>query len=170
MRVHADGSVTATATASHRPGMRIRDALLAFHARHYAASRMRLVVLGKQSCAPRSAPRSHAEVRSVRLTHPCSACAVDSLEELVAPLFSPVPDTAPPPPPPPAAVPYGPEQLQRHFKVVPVCNVRMLSLQWPLPSLIPLCARSRRYRADIAPRSRRDRACSSASFGEELCG
>ena len=55
-----------------RPPLAIRDALFAFHQRHYSANAMRLCVVGKQSLA--------------------------ELEQLVLPLFYPIPNINRPPP------------------------------------------------------------------------
>ena len=106
-----DGSVTLRLTPEQRAPVSVRDALFAFHARHYSANAMRLVVVGRED--------------------------LDTLQGWVLPLFSKVPnkDRAPPVW---DAVAYDAPQICHEYKVVPVRDLRTLSVWWPLPALRPL--------------------------------
>ena len=89
----------------------MRESLFAFHAQHYSANAMRLVVVGREE--------------------------LDTLQAWVVPLFSKVPNIDRPPPVWPTP-PYGAAQLGRELKVVPVRDLRSLSVWWALPPLHPL--------------------------------
>ena len=62
---------------------------------------------------------------------------LDTLQAWVVPLFSKVPNIDRPPPVWPTP-PYGAAQLGRELKVVPVRDLRSLSVWWALPPLHPL--------------------------------
>ena len=106
-----DGGVRLSMRPQHKPAVRVRDTLFRFHGEHYSANCMRLVVLGREP--------------------------LDTLQEWVVPLFRGVPNKDRPTPVW-RTLAFGPEQTGREFKVVPVRDLRTLSVVWPLPSLRPL--------------------------------
>ncbi|XP_013403642.1 insulin-degrading enzyme [Lingula anatina] len=89
-------------------GINTRDELLKFHSKFYSANIMGLSVLGKES--------------------------LDELQEMVLDLFSNVENKEVAIPEWPES-PYGPEQLQVKAFVVPVKDIRNLSILWPIPDL-----------------------------------
>jgi len=101
------GAVRARLVASCRPPLAIRDALFAFHKKHYSANAMRLCVVGKQSLA--------------------------ELEQLVLPLFYPIPNINRPPPAWPGE-PYA-SSMRRALVNVPVRQLRLLTVMWPMPPI-----------------------------------
>jgi insulysin len=111
LRAAPGGEVALKLTPQHRAPVSVRDSLFAFHAKHYSANAMRLVVVGRED--------------------------LDTLQAWVVPLFSAVPNTDRLPPVW-ATLPYGAAQLGRELKVVPVRDLRTLSVWWALPPLRPL--------------------------------
>ena len=111
LRATPGGEVALQLTPHHRAPVSVRDSLFAFHAKHYSANAMRLVVVGREE--------------------------LDTLQAWVVPLFSRVPNTDRLPPVW-GTLPYGTPQLGRELKVVPVRDLRTLSVWWPLPPLRPL--------------------------------
>ena len=116
---------------SVQPGVDLREALRAFHATHYHATAMRLVVLGRES--------------------------LDELQAMCARFFGDIPLQPPAVPLSDAAsavaaaagpsaahgTPYGVAELRRGLRAVPVGEQRTLTLTWPLPPLRPLWRSSR---------------------------
>jgi len=98
-------SVGSLESLADRPGSAVRDELLAFYDKHYSANMMRLVVLGSQS--------------------------LDELQQLVVPLFDPVPnnsfehDTI-------GAPLFAPGRLPLLVKVKPQATLRTLSVAFPI--------------------------------------
>lgn len=113
----AGGRVALTVAAVCAPPLRVRDALIAFHARHYSANAMRLCVLGRQS--------------------------LDELEALVLPLFGSIPNTDRPSPSW-GGHPYE-HSTRRALVSVPVRQLRLLTVLWPMPPIKSLW-RSKPYR------------------------
>ena len=105
------GGVSLTLTPKLRPARTLRDALVAFHSEHYSANAMRVAVLGRES--------------------------LDTLQQWVEALFTSVPNKDRPTPVW-EQEPYPYERLRREFKVVPVRDMRNLTVVWPMPSLRPL--------------------------------
>ncbi|TYZ68896.1 hypothetical protein PybrP1_010965 [[Pythium] brassicae (nom. inval.)] len=100
------------ATLGHGPkarGLDVRQALLDFHAAHYSASIMKLVVYGKEDLATlaRWATERFAAVRSSGRSFPTFG----------------------------GAVPFDGPRLARRVHVAPVKDVRSIALAWPLPPL-----------------------------------
>lgn len=89
----------------------IRDMLLAFHAKHYAASRMNLAVVGKEP--------------------------LDELQALVLPLFADVRDFDSQPDPI-TVKPWDAEQLGMMYELAPVRELLQLDLSFPLPAQPPV--------------------------------
>jgi len=91
-------------------GVDIREQLLEFHSKYYSANLMRLVVLGREP--------------------------LDELEKMVTELFSSIPSTDAPKPSLSyaGAEPFGAEQMGHTVYVVPVKELRLLSMTWPLPA------------------------------------
>jgi len=94
-------------SSKRRPALSIREALFAFHAEHYSADSMRLVVVGKEPIA--------------------------ELEAMTVPLFAGVPNRHRPLPSW-SGKPYDHAQGSG-MQVVPVRELRSLTLAWQLPSL-----------------------------------
>jgi insulysin len=113
----AGGSVAATVSGVCAPPLRVRDALIAFHAKHYSANAMRLCVLGRQSS--------------------------DDLEAMVLPLFAPIPNTDRLYPVW-GGQPYA-RSMRRALVSLPVRQLRLLTVLWPLPPIKSLW-RSKPYR------------------------
>ncbi|KPJ02224.1 Insulin-degrading enzyme [Papilio xuthus] len=90
-------------------GIDVRKELLKFHHTWYSANIMALVVVGKES--------------------------LDELEEMVAPLFTAIEDrnvTAPSWP----QHPYPPELCRRRAYVLPIKDLRTLSIEFPIPDYL----------------------------------
>ena len=94
-----------------RPAVNVREALFAFHKQHYSANAMRLVVVGRED--------------------------LDTLEAWVAPLFAQVANINRPKPVWSAAA-YPDDAPRRSLAVVPVRDLRSLSVVWSMPSVQPL--------------------------------
>ncbi|MFT5709843.1 MAG: insulysin [Halioglobus sp.] len=88
-----------------RPGATVRDDLLAFYDKHYSANMMRLVVLGSQS--------------------------LDELQELVVPMFDPVPNNVFEHDSIDAPL-FAPNTLPMLVKVKPQATLRSLSVAFPI--------------------------------------
>ncbi|KAI0220840.1 Insulin-degrading enzyme [Lamellibrachia satsuma] len=91
-------------------GVDVRDELLVFHQKYYSANLMALAVLGKET--------------------------LDELTDLVVPLFAGVTNKSVAVPEWPEP-PFGPDQLKLTAQVVPVKDIRNLSVMWPIPDLQP---------------------------------
>lgn len=87
-------------------GIDTREALLKFHKKYYSANQMKLAVIGRES--------------------------LDTLQEWVVDRFSGVYNTNADAPSFPG-VPFGPDQLQKRFNVVPAKDLRSLDIMWPMP-------------------------------------
>lgn len=87
-------------------GVDIRDELLKFHKQYYSANLMKLVVLGRES--------------------------LDELEAMATRMFSEIPNIDAPVPTF-EGTPYGEEQRGRTVKTVPIKEMRVLKMAWPLP-------------------------------------
>lgn len=98
-------SVGSLESLADRPGASVRDDLLAFYDKHYSANMMRLVVLGSQS--------------------------LDELQQLVAPLFDPVPDRSFEHDSIDAPL-FTPSSLPMLVKVKPQATLRNLSVAFPI--------------------------------------
>eukprot|EP00752_Nemacystus_decipiens_P012492 g11064.t1 len=88
-------------------GVDIREELLKFHAKHYSSNLMRLVVLGKGG--------------------------LDELQAMAVEKFSLVVNTNAAAPSFGGHVPFGPEQVKRRVNVVPVKDMRDITMTWPMP-------------------------------------
>jgi insulysin len=91
-------------------GVDVRAALMEFHRKFYSSNVMTLVVLGSGT--------------------------LDELQDLVQALFSPVKNHEVELPIWTES-PFGPEQLQTLTEIVPVKDVRSLSLTFPIPDGFP---------------------------------
>ncbi|KAL1511204.1 hypothetical protein AB1Y20_006018 [Prymnesium parvum] len=111
LSVAPDGSVSLAVRPRLTPAYTLRDALFAFHKEHYSANTMKLAVLGREP--------------------------LDTLQRWAEARFSAVPNRDRPPLCWPAE-PYPHSRLRRRFEVVPVREMRSLTVAWPLPSLRPL--------------------------------
>lgn len=97
-------------TIPKKNGLNTRDELLNFHNKYYSSNIMSFCILGKES--------------------------LDELQEMVVPLLKDVknkeiniPEWN--------ESPYGPEQLKKQAYVVPVKDLRSMSVTWPIPDLHP---------------------------------
>jgi len=112
-------------------GVDLREALRAFHATHYHAPAMRLVVLGRESLSELQAmcARFFGEIPLRPPAVPVSdaASAVAAAAGLSAA----------------HGTPYGTAELRWGVQAVPVGEQRTLTLTWPLPPLRPLWRSSR---------------------------
>ncbi|OQR86396.1 insulin-degrading-like enzyme, metalloprotease family M16A [Achlya hypogyna] len=105
------GNLTTLRNTPAALGIDVRAELLAFHARHYSANAMKLVIYGKDD--------------------------LDTLEEWATALFSPIANAPAAADAPPPALPYDEAHLGRFVQVVPVRDLRSLELTFPLPSMQP---------------------------------
>ena len=100
------GNLETLSTGPKAESIDVREELLKFHRDHYSANRMALVVLGREP--------------------------LDTLSEWVLESFAAVPNTSleklcfP-------GEPYGPSQLCKRLEVVPVKDMRVVEICWPLP-------------------------------------
>lgn len=86
----------------------VREELLKFHEQYYSSNVMALTVLGKES--------------------------LDELAELVVPLFADV-ENKNVEVPEWLDHPYGQDQVKTKFSIVPIKDLRSLSITWPIPDL-----------------------------------
>ncbi len=98
-------SVGSLESLADRPGSLVRDELLAFYEKHYSANVMRLVVLGSQS--------------------------LNELEELVVPMFTPVPNKSFEQSTIEAPL-FAPDSLPMFVQVKPQATLRQLSVAFPI--------------------------------------
>ncbi|CAD5115557.1 DgyrCDS4521 [Dimorphilus gyrociliatus] len=102
------GSKETLETIPLSKGLKVRDELLKFHQKYYSSNIMGLCVVGKES--------------------------LEELTEMVVPLFGDVKNKS-------VDIPewkdhpYGPEQLKKLIKIVPVKDIRNLYVNWPIPDL-----------------------------------
>jgi insulysin len=101
------GNTESLVTTPKANGIDIRALLLKFHGAYYSANLMRLVVIGREP--------------------------LDDLEAMVVGRFNAIPNIDAPAPTFGGALPFGPDQLGRLVRVVPVMEMRVLQLSWPLP-------------------------------------
>lgn len=121
-----------------RQGVDVRAALLAFHARYYSAN----LSAGLASCpAPHRATLTHPALSLRCLPCPppvslvvCGRESVAELTALVVALFAGVPNTCAVPEAVPPR-PYSPAQLARVTRVVPVKEIRNVSVCFPTRDL-----------------------------------
>eukprot|EP01048_Picozoa_sp_COSAG05_P004387 COSAG05_NODE_233_length_13251_cov_30.223920_4_plen_875_part_00 len=88
-------------------GVDIRDELIDFHSKYYSANLMRLVILGREP--------------------------LDELQTMATSMFSGIPNKDAAQPSFGDTTPYGLEQRSRIVKVVPVKEMKVLQMTWPLP-------------------------------------
>ena len=107
-------------------GIDLREALRAFHATHYHATAMRLVILGRESLGELQAmcARFFGDT-------PLQPPAVPLSDAASAVAAAAGPSAA-------HGTPYGAAELRRGVQAVPVGEQRTLTLTWPLPPLRPL--------------------------------
>lgn len=103
------GNLQTLQTTPQEQGIDVRAALLQFYNEYYSASVMKLVVYGKES--------------------------VEELSEWVCELFAEVPTSGRLPPSFEGELPYLPDHLARRLEVVPVMDLKAVSVKWMLPSL-----------------------------------
>ena len=103
-RKFSTGSLKTLRDGPRDHGVDIRQALLDFHAEHYSANTMRLVVLGRES--------------------------LDELQQLAVDMFSPI-ENKDARPVVPSVRPFA--NLPRFIQQVPVADQRSLIIGWPVP-------------------------------------
>ncbi|XP_065349180.1 insulin-degrading enzyme-like [Cloeon dipterum] len=89
-------------------GINVREALLKFHSTYYSSNIMSLVILGKDS--------------------------LDELQEKAENMFGAIENKRVTLPEWPGH-PYGPEQLKKKIRVVPVHDLRLLTISFPIPDM-----------------------------------
>ena len=100
------GNLETLSTGPKAESIDVREELLKFHRDHYSANRMALVVLGREPL----------ETLSEWVLESFAAVQNTSLEKLCFP-----------------GEPYGPSQLCKRLEVVPVKDMRVVEICWPLP-------------------------------------
>lgn len=102
------GNLSTLRDGPAKAGIDVRERLLAFHAKHYSANLMRLVIIGREP--------------------------LDDLQRMVEEMFVAVEDKGLAPPEI-EGEPYRREDLGRRLEVVPVKEAREVQLSWLLPAM-----------------------------------